>query len=95
MGYGRFAKPGSGMKDDILPESDDYEPIYSEDLVWRGLEVAEQYIPLDDLTLALERRLWLSRFILGRLGQVWSVPRERDCQIDMLRHMIAETRNRL
>jgi len=26
---------------------------------------------------------------------VWSVPRERDCQIDMLRHMIAETRNRL
>jgi hypothetical protein len=27
--------------------SDDYEPIYSEDLVWRGLEVAEQHIPLD------------------------------------------------
>jgi hypothetical protein len=74
---------------------DDYEPIYSEDLVWRGLEVAEQYIPLGDLKLALERRLWLSRFILGRLGQVWSVPRERDCQIDMLRHLIAEARNRL
>jgi hypothetical protein len=37
----------------------------------------------------------VSRFILGRLGQVWSVPRERDCQINMLHHMIAEARNRL
>jgi hypothetical protein len=75
--------------------SDDYEPIYSEDLVWRGLEVAEQYVPLDDLKLALERQLWLSRFILGRLGQVYSVPRERDCQINMLRSVIAKARNRL
>jgi hypothetical protein len=75
--------------------TDDYEPIYSEDLVWRGLEIAEQYIPLDDLKLALERERWLSRFILQRLEQVNSVPHERDCQIHMLRGVIAVARNRL
>jgi hypothetical protein len=26
---------------------------FSDDLVWRGLEAAEPYIPLDDLALAL------------------------------------------
>jgi hypothetical protein len=76
------------MKDDIVPN-------FSEDLIWRGLEAAEQYIPFDDLKLALEHDLQWSRFILHRLGQVCSVPRERDCQIHMLRHMIAEARNRL
>ncbi len=67
----------------------------SEDLIWRGLEAAEDYIPFDDLKLALEHDLPMSRFILHRLGQVWSVPRELDCQIHMLRHVIAEARNRL
>ena len=51
--------------------SNDYEPIYSEDLVWRGLEVAEQYIPLDDLKLALERR---GNYILA-MADVFYSPR--------------------
>jgi hypothetical protein len=51
--------------------------------------------PLDDLKLGVERELWLSRFILGRLAQVYSVPRERDCQIHMLRSVIAKVHNRL
>ena len=46
---------------------DDYEPIYSEDLVWRCFEVAEQYIPLGDLKLALERRLWPESVHLGSI----------------------------
>jgi hypothetical protein len=73
--------------------TDDREPIYPDDVVWRGLEIAEQHIPLDDLKLALERDLWLSRFILHRLAQVYSVPRELACQLHMLRHVIAEERN--
>jgi hypothetical protein len=74
------------MKDDIFPTF--------EDLILRGLEAAEDYVPFDDLKLALEHDLRMSRFILHRLGQVCSVPRERDCQIHM-RSVIASARNRL
>jgi hypothetical protein len=52
---------------------------FSDDLVWSGLEAAEPYIPLDDLALVLEHDRWLARFILNRLGQVRSIPRELDC----------------
>ena len=50
--------------------SADYEPIYSEDLVWRGLEAAEDYIPFGDLKLALEHDPRMSQFVLHRLGQI-------------------------
>jgi hypothetical protein len=37
------------------------DELFSDDLVWRGLEAAEPYIPLDDLALALEQRIETSR----------------------------------
>ena len=61
-------------------------------MVQRGLDVAEQCIPLEELKLALEHDLRLSRFILNRLGQVSSVPRERASQLSMLRNVIAKAR---
>jgi hypothetical protein len=63
-------------------------------LVSQGLEAAEAHIPLDDLSLALEHDLRWARFILNRLGQVRSIPRELDCQLHMLRHLIAEAKCR-
>jgi hypothetical protein len=74
--------------------TDDYEPIYSEDLVWRGLEITEQYIPLDDLKLALEREQ-LAKSVhppAPRAGELGT--HERDCQIHMLRSVIAKAHNR-
>jgi hypothetical protein len=61
-------------------------------MVQRGLDVAEQYIPLEELKLALEHDLRLSRFILNRLGRRDSVPRERAGQLSMLRNVIAKAR---
>jgi hypothetical protein len=63
-------------------------------LVWQGLDAAESHIGLDDLGLALEHDLRMARFIPNRLGQVRSIPRELDCQIHMLRHLIAEAKRR-
>jgi hypothetical protein len=63
-------------------------------LVWQGLDAAEPHIGLKDLELALKHDLRMARFILNRLGQVRSIPRELDCQIHMLRHLIDKAKRR-
>jgi hypothetical protein len=88
--YREWARRDAGrprVKGDIVGD-------ISDRLVSQGLEAAEAHISLDDLSLALEHDLPMARFILNRLGQVRSIPRELDCQIHMLRHLIAEAKRR-